>query len=62
MFSEEMKRGILKGKNIGEKREFTEEEKKEADRKFEKILKEYGVLKENQTLEELRQPIPKEKK
>lgn len=45
--SEELKRGILKGRVTGERKIFTEEEKEKHDRDFEKILKQYGVLKEN---------------
>lgn len=48
--SEELKRGIPKAIPTGEKKEYTDEEKKQHDRDFEKILKEYGVLEENQTI------------
>ena len=46
--SEELRRGIPIPTPIGEKVEYTKEEKEKHDRDFEKILKEYGVLKENQ--------------
>ena len=50
MPSEELKRGIPKAIPTGEKIKYTEEEKKQHDRDFEKILREYGVLKENQSI------------
>ena len=37
----------------GEKIEFTEEEKKQHDEDFEKILKQYGILKENQSIKDM---------
>jgi len=43
LVSEELKRGIPKAFITG-RIEFTEEEKKENDIAFEKVLKEYGVL------------------
>ena len=45
--SEELKRGIPKAIVTG-KFEFAEEEKQQKEEDFEKILKEYGVLKENE--------------
>lgn len=53
MPSEELKRGILKGIVTG-KKESTPEEREKHDRDFEKILKEYGVLKENQSIKDLK--------
>ena len=53
--SEELKRGILKGRVTG-KKDFTEEEKEKHDKDFEKILKQYGVLKENQSIKEMKHP------
>lgn len=47
--SDELKKGIPKGRVTG-KKEFTEEEKKKHDEEFEKILKRLGVLEENQTI------------
>lgn len=47
--SDELKKGIPKGRVTG-KKEFTEEEKKNHDEEFEKILKRLGVLEENQTI------------
>jgi len=49
MASEELKRGIPNPKVIGS-REFTEEEKKQYDKDLEAIMKQYGVLKENEHL------------
>lgn len=37
--------------NTGEYTEFTEEEKKQNDRDFEKILKEFGVMEQDETLD-----------
>lgn len=45
--------GIPKAEPTGEIVEFTEEEKKQADRDFEKILREYGVLKENESIDKM---------
>ena len=53
--SEELRRGIPKAIPTGEFVVFTEEEKRENRRKFEKILKEMGVLKENESLEDMDQ-------
>ena len=51
--SEELKRGIPKAIPTGKKIVFTEEEKKRNRMEFEKILKEFGVLKENETLKDV---------
>lgn len=51
--SEELKRGIPKCKVIGH-REPTKEEQEKADNDFEKILKNVGVLKENQSIKDLK--------
>lgn len=56
MPSEELKRGILKG-IVTSKKESTQEEREKHDRDFEKILKEYGVLKENQSIKDLKHPL-----
>ncbi len=45
--------GIPKAESTGEIVEFTEEEKKQADIDFEKILREYGVLKENESIDKM---------
>lgn len=50
--SEELKKGIPKG-NVTGKRKFTPEEKEKHDKAFKKILKQYGVLKENQSIEDM---------
>lgn len=54
--SEELRRGIPKGIPTGEKRIFTEEEKEEADRKLERILKSVGVLKEHESIKDMEHP------
>lgn len=51
--SEELKRGIPKAIPNGEKIVFSEEEKRMNDENFEKILKEYGVLKENESMDDM---------
>lgn len=51
--SEELKKGIPKGRVIG-KKEFTAEEREKHDRDFEKILREHGVLKDNQSIKDLK--------
>ena len=51
--SEELKKGIPKG-NVNGKIEFTPEEKEKHDKSFEKMLKQYGVLKENQSLKDIK--------
>lgn len=55
MMSEELKKGIPKGTVVG-KVEFTAEEKEKHDRDFEKILKQYGVLKKEQTIKDMKHP------
>lgn len=50
--SEELKRGIPKGRITG-KIVSTDEEKEKHDRDFEKILKEIGVLKEDQSINDM---------
>ena len=54
--SEELRRGIPKAIPTGEIVQRTEEEKEQADRDFEKILKAAGVLKENQSIKDLKHP------
>ena len=56
MMSEELKKGIPKAIQTGKKIEFTEEEKKKHDEDFEKILKEFGVLKENESIKKMKHP------
>lgn len=51
--SEELRKGIPKAIPIGEKIEYTEEEKEQHDRDFEKILKQYGILKKNQSIKDM---------
>lgn len=55
MPSEELKKGIPKAVVIRHT-EFTEEEKEKHDRDFEKILKQYGVLKENESIKDMKHP------
>ena len=55
MPSEELKKGIPKAVVIGHT-EYMEEEKEKHDRYFEKILKQQGVLKENQSIKDLKHP------
>lgn len=55
MPSEELRRGIPKAVVIGHT-EYTEEEKEKHDRDFEKILKEYGILKENESIKDMEHP------
>lgn len=50
--SEELKKGIPKAVVVG-KVQFTDEEKEQHKKDFESILKQYGVLKENQTIEDM---------
>ena len=56
MMSEELKKGIPKG-NVTGKKEFTKEEMDKHDKDFEAILKKAGVLKENQSIKELKHPL-----
>lgn len=51
--SEELKRGIPKATVIG-KNHPTEEERKKYDKDFEKLLKEDGILKKDETIEDLK--------
>lgn len=51
--SEELKKGIPKAIVRGHV-EFTPEQKEKHDKDFEKILKQYGVLKENQSIKDLK--------
>ena len=53
--SEELKRGIPKAVVVG-KVEFAEKEMEQHDRDFEKILKQFGVLKENQSIKDMSRP------
>ena len=50
--SEELRRGIPKAIPTGEKVIFTEEEKRKHEEDFEKILKQFGVLKENESIKD----------
>lgn len=52
--SEELKRGIPKAIPTGEKVIYTEEEKEQHERDFERILKEAGVMQEYETLADWR--------
>ena len=49
--SEELRRGIPKAIPIGERRVLTQEEKDKADSDLLEILKEYGVVDKNETVE-----------
>lgn len=51
--SEELRKGIIKGVTTGHV-EFTKEEKEQHDKDFEKILKHAGVLKENESIKNLK--------
>lgn len=53
--SEELKKGIPKAVVV-DKVEFTQEEHEQHDRDFEKILKQYGVLKGNQSIKDMNRP------
>lgn len=53
--SEELRRGIPKAIVIG-KVESTPEEREQHDRDFEEILKQYGILKENQSIKDMNRP------
>ena len=55
MASEEMKKGILKGRVTG-KTELTKEDKEKHDIDFENILKDYGVLKKNESIKDMNHP------
>ena len=54
--SEELKKGIPRAIQTGETIEYTEEEKEQHDRDFEKILKQYGVLKKEQSIKDMNHP------
>lgn len=53
--SEELKRGIPKAVVVG-KVNFTAEEQEQHDKDFEKILKKFGVLKDNQSIKDMNRP------
>jgi hypothetical protein len=55
VMSEELKRGIPKAIVVG-RVESTVEEREQYDRDFEKMLKELGVLKENQSIKDMNRP------
>ena len=55
MPSEELKRGIPRAIVTGHTK-YTKEEQEKHDRDFEKILKQNGVLKENQSIKDLKHP------
>lgn len=55
MPSEELKHGIPKAVVIGHT-ESTTEEKEKHDKDFEKILKQYGILKENESIKDMKHP------
>ena len=55
--SEELRKGIPKAIQIGEPQVFTDEEKEKHDESFEKILKEHGILKENESIKNMKHPI-----
>ena len=52
--SEELKRGIPKAIRTGERKVFTEEEKRRNEESFEKILKEYGILMEHESIKDMK--------
>ena len=54
--SEELRRGIPKAIPTGKKIEFTEEQKRRNDEEVERLLKKIGVLKENETLRDVKRP------
>ena len=51
--SEELRRGIPKAIPTGKKIEFTEEQKRRNEENVERLLKKFGVLKENETLRDV---------
>lgn len=53
--SEELRRGIPRAVVVG-KVEYTKEEQEQHDRDFEKILKQFGVLTENQSIKDMNRP------
>lgn len=52
--SEELKKGIPKAIPIGEPKQYTAEEKEKYDADFEKILKKYGILKEKESIKDMK--------
>lgn len=50
--SEELRRGIPKAIPTGKEVIFTEEEKRKHEEDFEKILKQFGVLKEDESIKD----------
>lgn len=50
--SEELRRGIPKAIPTGNVRKSTPEEREKADRDFEKILRQFGVLKEGESIKD----------
>ena len=50
--SEELRRGIRKAIQTVNEVIFTEEEKRKHEEDFEKILKQFGVLKENESIKD----------
>ena len=54
--SEELKKGIPKAIPTGGKKEYSAEEKEQHDRDFERILKKFGVLKENESIKDMKHP------
>ena len=49
--SEELKRGIPKAIVVGKIKKFTREEKEQSRKDLEKVLREDGVLKENESID-----------
>ena len=54
--SEELKKGIPKAVPTGKVKKYTDEEKAQHDKNFEKILKKAGVLKENESIKDMKHP------
>lgn len=54
--SEELKRGIPKAVVVG-KVSSTKEEREQYDKDFEEILKQFGVLKENESIKDMNKPF-----
>jgi len=52
--SEELRRGILKPIVVSEGKPYTKEEQEKYDSIFEKILKQYGVMAENESIKDWR--------
>lgn len=55
--SEELKKGIPRAIPIGERIDYTEEEKEQYNRDFEKKLKQYGVLKKDQSIKDMKHSV-----